>query len=61
MRPMVATLNQTFQTALGKWHRRKGEILRPDAFGPDELDELRTNSLSPDFEMLYQQGSEAAA
>jgi predicted phage terminase large subunit-like protein len=53
--PLIATRRQTYQTSSGDWLRRKGELLRPDTFGADEIDELRESSFSPDFEMLYQQ------
>ena len=53
--PMVATRDQTYQTTLGDWRRRKGELLRPDAFGPEDVEELRDNCFNPDFNMLYQQ------
>ena len=36
--PMVATRDQTYKTTSGNWHRHKGELLRPDAFGPQDLD-----------------------
>jgi predicted phage terminase large subunit-like protein len=49
--PLVATRDQTY----GDWLRRKGELLRPDAFGADDIDELRASSFNPDFEMLHQQ------
>jgi hypothetical protein len=53
--PLVATRDQTYQTSSGNWLRRKGDLLRPDAFGSDDIDELRESSFSPNFEMLYQQ------
>jgi predicted phage terminase large subunit-like protein len=53
--PLVATEDQTYQTAAGIWRRNKGELLRPDAFGPEDLDDLRQSSFNPDFGMLYQQ------
>jgi predicted phage terminase large subunit-like protein len=53
--PLVATEDQTYETASGIWRRRKGELLRPDVFGPEDLDDLRESSFNPDFEMLYQQ------
>jgi hypothetical protein len=37
--PLVATEDQTYETASGIWRRRKGELLRPDVFGPEDLDE----------------------
>jgi len=59
--PLVATRDQTYQTSAGDWLRRKGELLRPDVFGPDDIDELRECSFSPDFEMLYQQDVDSQA
>ncbi len=53
--PLVATRDQTYETPSGNWHRRKGELLRPDIYSPEDIDELRENSFSPDFELLYQQ------
>ena len=53
--PLVATKDQTYETGFGSWFRRKGELLRPDAYGSEDVQELRENSFNPDFEMLYQQ------
>jgi predicted phage terminase large subunit-like protein len=58
--PLVATRKQTYQTASGKWTRRTGEVLRPEAFGPDDIDELREGCFNPHFEMLYQQDHDGA-
>jgi predicted phage terminase large subunit-like protein len=59
--PMVATRDQTYQTTLGDWRRRKDELLRPDAFGPEDVEELRDNCFNPDFNMLYQQDFDSQA
>jgi predicted phage terminase large subunit-like protein len=59
--PMEATQNETYKTASVNWRRRKGELLRPDAFAPEDLDELRANCFSPDFNMLYQQDCDSQA
>lgn len=53
--PLVAIGDQTYQTAVGAWHRRRGEFLRPGTLDKEDIDELRANSFNPDFEMLYQQ------
>jgi len=59
--PLIATKDQTYQTESGTWRRRKGELLRPDVYGPDDLDDLRASSFRPDFEMLYQQDCDLQA
>jgi predicted phage terminase large subunit-like protein len=53
--PLVATRDQTYEMPSGTWLRRKGELLRPDSFGPEDIEELRENSFNPSFDMLYQQ------
>ena len=57
--PLIATADQTYQTSSGVWHRRKGELLRPEIFSAQDLDELRASSFNPDFGMLYQQDIDA--
>jgi predicted phage terminase large subunit-like protein len=59
--PLVATREQVYRTTAGEWHRRAGDILRPDIYGPDEITELRKNRFNPGFEMLYQQDIDAEA
>jgi predicted phage terminase large subunit-like protein len=59
--PLVATRDQTYQTSSGDWLRRKGEVLRPDVYGSDEINELRESLFSPDFDMLYQQDCDSHA
>jgi predicted phage terminase large subunit-like protein len=53
--PLSATRDRTYDTGYGKWRRKKGELLRPDAFSPRDLDRLRRTTVNPDFETLYQQ------
>jgi predicted phage terminase large subunit-like protein len=36
------------------WHRKKGELLRPDAFSEADVNRLK-EIINPDFEALYQQ------
>jgi predicted phage terminase large subunit-like protein len=59
--PLVATKDQTYKTTSGTWRRRKGELLRPDVYGPDDLDDLSASSFRPDFETLYQQDCDLQA
>jgi hypothetical protein len=53
--PLVATRDQTYETPSGTWLRRTGELLRPDSFGSEDIEELQANSFNPSFDMLYQQ------
>jgi predicted phage terminase large subunit-like protein len=53
--PLIAIADQTYETSNGVWHRRKGELLRPESFSGQDLDDMRASSFNPDFGMLYQQ------
>jgi hypothetical protein len=59
--PIIATRDQTYETNYGRWRRRKGELLRPDADDIEELEQLRGELVNPSFEMLYQQDADAQA
>lgn len=59
--PMVAMSDSTFETDYGRWRRRKDDSLRPDAFEPEDLEDLKANTHNPDFEMLYQQDADGRA
>jgi predicted phage terminase large subunit-like protein len=59
--PLVATVTQAYETASGKWRRLKGELLRPQAFDSEDIEELREDNINPDFEMLYQQDVDSRA
>ena len=52
--PMIAPKKRSFQVGGRTWRRKKGELLRPDAYARKELKALQT-SAEPDFETLYQQ------
>ena len=58
---MEATEDQTYETTSGKWFRRKGELLRPDAFDAEHIDEFRLNCFNPSFDMLHQQDIDSRA
>jgi predicted phage terminase large subunit-like protein len=53
--PLVATRDQAYETSSGTWRRHQGELLRPESFDPEDVDDLRKNLVNPSFEMLYQQ------
>ena len=53
--PLVASEDRDFQLRNGVWRRNKGDILRPDAYTPDYIAELRENTGPPGFAPLYQQ------
>jgi predicted phage terminase large subunit-like protein len=55
--PIIATQNQTYKTNYGRWKRRKGELLRPDAFDADDIERLKL--VNPSFALLYQQNTDA--
>ncbi|HEY1473687.1 MAG TPA: phage terminase large subunit [Pseudolabrys sp.] len=59
--PLVATRDQTYHTAYGPWHRRKGEPLRPDATDLNNIERLRARLVNPSFELLYQQDVDGQA
>src|SRR5262249_29883026 len=46
-------------TEYGKWKRRKGELLRPDADNIEDIERLRKKLVNPSFELLYQQDVDA--
>ena len=45
--PMVAMSDETYDTDNGRWRRRKDELLRPDAFDPEDLADLKANTHNP--------------
>jgi predicted phage terminase large subunit-like protein len=59
--PFIATRDETYKTAYTRWHRRKGELLRPDAEDEDDIAQLRKTLVNPDFEMLFQQDCDRQA
>lgn len=59
--PIIATREHNYETNYGRWKRRKGELLRPDADDIEELEQLRGELVNPSFDMLYQQDADAQA
>jgi predicted phage terminase large subunit-like protein len=53
--PLIASRSRTYKPADGfEWLRKKGELLRPDAFTARDIERLRRMK-HPDFETLQQQ------
>ena len=50
--PLVAPRTKTFDLGSGKWKRKKGDVLRPDAFSKQEIKRLQKSS---NFQLLWQQ------
>ena len=59
--PLVATRDQTYDTDYGRWHRRKGELLQPEAEDEDDIARRKRLLVNPDFDMLYQQDCDGQA
>jgi hypothetical protein len=52
--PMIAETDTIYDTDYGPWRRRKDELLRPDVFDEEEIEDARAEAHNPDFDMLYQ-------
>jgi predicted phage terminase large subunit-like protein len=52
--PFIAPSDCHYDVGGRVWHRRKGDLLRLDAFKQADIDRL-TKIVNPDFEALYQQ------
>jgi predicted phage terminase large subunit-like protein len=52
--PFIAPNDQDYDLGGRVWHRRKGELLRPDAFTKADIARIKS-IINPDFEALYQQ------
>ena len=59
--PLLATRDQTYETDYGRWYRRKGELLQPEAEDEDAIAQLKSTLVNPDFDMLYQQDCDGQA
>jgi phage terminase large subunit-like protein len=53
--PFIAKRAVTHRCGDVEWRRRRGELLRRDAYTESDVDELRRRCLTPDFSVLYQQ------
>ena len=52
--PFIAGRDTVHTGGTFSWHRKAGELLRPDAFSPADMKEVRA-TLNPDYETLWQQ------
>jgi predicted phage terminase large subunit-like protein len=52
---LVAPETREYRLRKGVWRRKQGEVLRPDAYSPDYVADLRENTGAPGFDPLYQQ------
>ena len=54
--PFIATEDQSFDIGFELWSRKKGELLRPRAYSPKDVQNLQTHQIAPPFGLFYQQG-----
>jgi predicted phage terminase large subunit-like protein len=54
--PFIAVATETYDLGHGKWTREKGNVLRPKAHTPSQIEYLQRTQKSPPFDLLYQQG-----
>jgi predicted phage terminase large subunit-like protein len=57
--PFTAIRAKQYDLGYAKWHRQKGELLRPDAYSQKEIKRLQTKQLTPPYDLYYQQGANA--
>jgi len=54
--PFIAAQRKKYDLGYAIWRRRKGELLRPDAYSRKEIKRLQAKQLTPPYELYYQQG-----
>jgi predicted phage terminase large subunit-like protein len=54
--PFIAVKRRTYELGHEEWTREKGDVLRPEAYPPAEIERLRRTQVAPPFELFYQQG-----
>jgi len=54
--PLVAVKRRTYELGHEEWTREKGDVLRPEAYPPAEIQRLRRTQVAPPFALFYQQG-----
>jgi predicted phage terminase large subunit-like protein len=53
--PLIAPEDRTYRLKIGFWSREKNEALRPGAYPPEVVADLRENTRTPGFAPLFQQ------
>jgi predicted phage terminase large subunit-like protein len=53
--PLIATRDKVYEMDGEKWTRKRGELLRPEAFTKKQIKNLQNNTMSPSFDLFYQQ------
>jgi predicted phage terminase large subunit-like protein len=59
--PLIAERDEEHPIDGGTWRRKKGDVLRPDAFDDEHIERLRRQATTPDFATLYQQAPAEAS
>jgi hypothetical protein len=57
--PVIAIKTRTYTTNFGRWKRRKGKLLRPDAYDTGEIERLKRELVNSSFDLLYQRDADA--
>jgi predicted phage terminase large subunit-like protein len=52
----IAVKRRTYELGHEEWTREKGDVLRPEAYPPAEIERLRRTQVAPPFELFYLQG-----
>jgi predicted phage terminase large subunit-like protein len=53
---LIAVKTRSYELGHEEWTRKKGNVLRSEAYPVAELDRLRRTQVAPPFELFYQQG-----
>lgn len=54
--PLIATRSTDHDLGYTIWHRKKGDLLRPDAFTKTDIRRMKKRQATPPFYLYYQQG-----
>jgi predicted phage terminase large subunit-like protein len=54
--PLIAGRRRTYELGHEEWIREKGDVLRPRAYPPAEIERLRRTQVAPPFELFHLQG-----